>query len=135
MEEEPKDEEVEEQEGEEEEETETPEEIAARQEKETVAARTKELKGMYIDELKNLASKKGLDVSKKDDIIKAVLSCEAKERAKVREHEAKIRTVVGNKKQELEDMSIPDLKRLCTEKGIGGVLSKQARVEQLMKQW
>merc|ERR1719352_663475 len=104
----------------EEEETESPEEVLARQEKEITTARTKELKGMYIDALKSLASRKGLDASKRDDIIKAVLSCEAAERTKAREHEAKIRTVVGNKKQELEGMSAPALKQLCSEKGIGG---------------
>jgi len=127
--------EVEEEAVEEEEETESPEEVLARQEKETTAARTKELKGMYIDALKSLASSKGLDASKKDDIIKAVLSCEAAERAKAREHENKIRTVVANQKQELEGMSIPALKQMCSEKGIGGILSKQARVEQLLKHW
>merc|ERR1719498_1957988 len=68
-------------------------------------------------------------------MIQAVLRLEAAERSKVRDHEAKLRAAVVSKQQELTSLSAPELKQLCTEKGIGGVLSKQARVEELLKQW
>lgn len=129
-------EEHEEQEEEEQEEgAETVEEKAAREEREAAASRAKELKGMYIDQLKELASSKGLEPGKKEEMIKAVLNLEAQERSRVREHEAKLRAAVVQKQEELSSLSAPELKQLCSEKGIGGVLSKQARVEELLKQW
>lgn len=124
-----------EEEEEQEEEAETVEEKAAREEREAFDSRSKVLKGMYIDQLKELASSKGLEPGKKEDIIKAVLKIEAQERSRVREHEAKLRAAVVQKEQELTSLSAPELKKLCSEKGIGGVLSKQARVEELLKQW
>jgi len=115
--------------------TETAEEKVAREEKETVASRTKELKGMYMDKLKELVSGKGLELGKKEEMIQALLKCEAKERSQTREHEAKLRAAVIQKQQELSALSAPMLKQLCTKQGIGGMLSKQARVEELLKQW
>merc|ERR1719311_624209 len=68
-------------------------------------------------------------------MIEAVVAHEAKARADVREHAAKIRAVVMSKKEELEALSAPELKELCVAKGITGLLAKPARVEQLLKQW
>jgi myosin heavy subunit len=104
-------------------------------EKETVAAREKELKSMYADALKKLTESKSLQNGKRDDMIKAILKAEAKERAQQREHEAAIRAAVTKKKQELEALSAPELKRLCAEKEIKGSLSKVERVETLLKLW
>merc|ERR1712048_1168419 len=104
-------------------------------EKEAVATREKELKSMYVDALKKLTESKSLPTGKRDDMIKAILKVEAKERAQHRDHEAAIRAAVTKKKQELEALSIPELKRLCTEKEIKGTLSKVERVETLLKIW
>merc|ERR1712146_746496 len=104
-------------------------------EKETVAAREKELKSMYVDALKKLTEGKSLQTGKRDDMIKAVLKAEAKDRAQQREHEAAIRAAVTKKKHELEELSVPELKRLCAEKDIKGTLSKVERVETLLKLW
>jgi len=76
--------------------------VAKQAEADAVAARSKELKALYIDELKELAAKNGIEVKKKDEIIKALLAKEAKNRAAERERVASIRAVVLNKKQELE---------------------------------
>jgi len=137
MEEEVKDAEEEPEEEEEAEEavTETAEEKMAREEKETAASRAKELKGMYMDKLKELISSKGLEVGKKEDMVQAILKLEAKERSQVREYEAKLRSAVVKKQQELSALSAPELKQLCTKHGIAGTLSKQARVEELLKRW
>merc|ERR1712048_1261988 len=104
-------------------------------EKEAVATREKELKSMYVDALKKLTESKSLPTGKRDDMIKAILKVEAKERAQHREHEAAIRAAVTKKKQELEALSAPELKRLCAEKEIKGSLSKVERVETLLKLW
>merc|ERR1712187_1041326 len=94
------------------------EEIRKKREKEAVAKREKELKAMYVDALKKLAESMSLQTNKRDDMIKAIMKAEAKERAQRREHEAAIRAVVSKKKQELEALSAPELKRFCTEKCI-----------------
>jgi hypothetical protein len=132
---------------EEEEEVEEPEELTEEEllakrdkeekamEKETLAAREKELKSMYVDDLKKLAESNSLQIGKRDDMIKAIVKSEAKERAQKREYEASMRAVVTKKKGELDGLSAPELKRLCTEKGIKGNLSKVERVEVLLKLW
>mmetsp|Transcript_51883 Transcript_51883/g.121359 ORF Transcript_51883/g.121359 Transcript_51883/m.121359 type:complete len:497 (-) Transcript_51883:78-1568(-) len=111
------------------------EEALEKQEATLQAARKKELKGMYIDQLKQLAADLSLEVNKKDDIIQAVIELEAQTRAAARAHEEKIRSVVVQKKTELEKMGISELKELCSTKGITGQLAKPARVEQLLKLW
>merc|ERR1719401_603650 len=60
---------------------------------------------------------------------------EAAARAEARAHQAKIRQVLLDKKDELEAMSAPELKDKCTEEGIKGNLTKPARIEALIKQW
>jgi len=105
------------------------------QEKETAMQREKELKSMYVDDLKKLVERLGLQIGKRDDMMKAVLKFEAKERADVREKEAKIRDVVVAKKEAFETVGASELKKLCVTAGIGGSLSKPERVEQLLTQW
>jgi len=111
------------------------EEVAAKLEEEQVAARKKELKGMYLDDLKQLLSTAGLEKGKKEDMIAALLAHEAQIRADIKAKEARIRSVVVQKKEELEGMAAPALKELCTSMGIKGVLSKQERIVQLLKEW
>merc|ERR1719343_711879 len=84
-------------------------------EKETHGAREKELKSMYVDALKKLAESMSLQPGKREDMIKAILKAEAKERALKREQEAAIRATVCQKKNELESLSAPELKRRCNE--------------------
>merc|ERR1711920_34451 len=60
---------------------------------------------------------------------------EAETRTAERAHQAKIRESLVKKKEELESLSVPELKELCVAAGTKGQLSKPARVELLMKQW
>jgi len=131
-------EEVEGEEGEEEEEEEeeeSEEDALKRREEEITAARKKELKAMPVGELKDLATGKGLEAGKKEDMVGALLTHEAEVRAAQRAHQAKIREVLVKKKEELEALSAPELKDLCAAAGTKGMLAKQARVELLLKQW
>merc|ERR1719230_1133251 len=64
-----------------------------------------------------------------------MLKHEAQARGAQRAHEAKMRAVVVQKKEELEALSAPDLKNLCSSKGITGVLTKPVRVEKLLQLW
>lgn len=104
-------------------------------EAEIVTKRTKELKSLYADELKELASKYGIAHSNKDTTIKSIVAHEAKGREKLREKEASIRAVVLKKKEELEAKPAPELKKMCEDIGIKGVLSKQVRLERLLAKW
>jgi hypothetical protein len=117
------------------EEVESPEDKIAREEKETATTRTKELKAMSVDQIKELVSSKGLEVGKKDDMIEAIVHQEANARADAREHAARIREVMMTFKNKLEAQSLPDLKDLCTAKGITSNLTKPQRVELLLKLW
>merc|ERR1712048_195535 len=128
---------VEEDAEEEEEDQESPEEKLARIEEETVAARKKELKSMAVGDLKSLLASNGLeaDKMKKDDMMKAMLTHEAKARKSARAHEAKIRGVIVSKKNELEDLSISDLSKMCTAMGIQGAKKKEDRVRLILEDW
>jgi hypothetical protein len=68
-------------------------------------------------------------------MIKTILKHETKLRAAAKEQKAKIRAVVIKKKQELEALSIPELGKLCNEKGLKGLKSKPERVQRLLVQW
>jgi len=112
------------------------EEKAKRREQEIVAERTKELKMMYMGDLKGIVTTAGLVTGKgKEEMIKAVLKHEAKGRAAAREQEAKIRSVVVVKKEELEGLSISQLGKLCDQKGIKCGRSKPERIQQLLVKW
>jgi len=111
------------------------EDALAKREKEMTDARKKELRGMYADELKELVSSKGLPLSKKDDMIEAVLAREAADRAEARAHEAKVRAAVVRKKGALEALPLPELREHCSATGIPNNLTKAARIEQLLKLW
>jgi len=102
-------------------------------EKEIVEQRTKELKSLSVSFLKELISSKDLTTGKKDDMIKALLKFEAKERVEARDHEATIRAVVTTKKEELESTPVAELSKLC--EGVKGVRSKQERITHLLQIW
>merc|ERR1719221_2345096 len=68
-------------------------------------------------------------------MIEAVVAFEAQERTAARVQQAKLRAVVEDKKNELEAMPIAELKQLSVTVGIKGNVTKQARVEQIMKSW
>jgi hypothetical protein len=121
-------------------EEEAPEEISeedrvAREEEEVAAARAKELKGMPAADLKEMVIGKGLDAGKKEDNVAAILDLEAKARANKRAQEARQRSVVVKKKEELEALPFPELSERCRLAGILGKLTKQERIQQLMTKW
>eukprot|EP00416_Gambierdiscus_australes_P037481 CAMPEP_0171103564 /NCGR_PEP_ID=MMETSP0766_2-20121228/58984_1 /TAXON_ID=439317 /ORGANISM="Gambierdiscus australes, Strain CAWD 149" /LENGTH=484 /DNA_ID=CAMNT_0011563999 /DNA_START=49 /DNA_END=1503 /DNA_ORIENTATION=+ len=111
------------------------EEALAKREEELYSARKKELKALSATDVRELAQKLGVDASRKDDMIVAIADHEAKARADERAKQAEIRDVVVTKKQELEAMNVLVLKELCDGAGVKGTMSKQARVELLMKRW
>lgn len=102
---------------------------------ELVAARAKELKAMPAEALKELIASSGLEKGTKEVMIKTLLKHEAKVHAAALEQKAKIRAVVVKRKQELEALSIPELGKLCNEKGLKGLKSKPERVQRLLVQW
>jgi len=112
-----------------------PKESQAKIEKEIVAVRKSELKAMLVDDLKDLLVARGLETGKKEDMISALALFEAKARAAVRQHESNVRGVVVSKKEELEALSVPELRELCDSMGIKGVLTKHARIEQFLTLW
>merc|ERR1719401_3067008 len=120
-----------------EEESESKEDAVARVEKETVASRSKELKAMAKEQLTELLHKNGLDTEKvkKEDMIKSMLASEAKARAEAREHEAKIRGVMEEKRQELEGTSVAEICKTCASMGIEGARTKEERIARILTQF
>jgi len=104
-------------------------------EKDLVAARAKELKSMGAADMKQLLGSLGLKTGTKEDMIKTLLKHESKERAAAREQKAKIRTVVVQKKQELESHSLAELTKLCENIAIKGLRSKEEKVQRLLIHW
>merc|ERR1712232_394030 len=109
--------------------------LAKQREQELNETRKKELKAMYADELKDIASKKGIQVRTRDEIIEAILKLEIKERQAVRDNEARIRSILEEKKGGLESLGFSELCARCDSAGIVGKLTKEARIEQLLKAW
>mmetsp|Transcript_13888 Transcript_13888/g.37802 ORF Transcript_13888/g.37802 Transcript_13888/m.37802 type:complete len:500 (+) Transcript_13888:74-1573(+) len=122
-------------EAEEEEDAATVEQNMQQLEEEEAAKRQKELKAMPASDVKELVTSRGLEARNKAEMIEVLLAHEAKERADKREHEAKLRAVVVKKKEELEAQSISELAKLCGAICVKGIMSKQERVERLLKQW
>jgi len=114
---------------------ETPQEKLAREEEEMTSARRKELKTFKVDELKELALSKGLETAKKDDMLEAILESEANARKELRDRESNIRLIVVKKKEEYEALSFDGLRKVCSDLGIKGQLSKEARVAELLRLW
>merc|ERR1719469_609678 len=105
------------------------------QEQQLIAARRKELKAMAVGDLKQLVESKGLEATKKDDMVEAMVKLEAQAREEQRKKAELLRDIVVQKKAELDGMLLPVLKEKCVELGIKGTLTKEARVEALLKQW
>jgi len=127
--------EAEQEEQEEQEEQVEEEETVESKEEELEAARRKELKATPMDGVKRIAQDLGVEAKNKSDLVEAILRQEAEARAAARAHEARLREVVVRKKEELEALALPDLRARCAEAGIKGMLTKQARVELLLKVW
>merc|ERR1719272_783245 len=68
-------------------------------------------------------------------MIKALLKHEAKARVGAREQKTKIRSVVVQKKQEVEGNSPSELSKLCDAMGLKGLRSKEERVQRLLVHW
>jgi len=119
----------------EEEEQESEEDKIAREEAEATASRKKELRAMYLDDLKAVATKAGLEVCAKLAMLDEILKHEAQQRADLRARKALVREVLISKKDEFEALALPELKQECVAHGITGQLTKQARIEALIKQW
>jgi len=116
--------------------SEDPQDALARQEEATAAARRKELKAMAAESLGGLLAQRGLARGKKLDMVEALVAQEAAGRAEERQRAARLREVVVQKKAELEAMPMAELRDLCSaEAGVKGQLTKQSRVEMLMKAW
>lgn len=99
------------------------------------ADRRKELKTMPVDDLKELVEGFGLDKGKKVDMVEAVLKHEERTRQMEQEKAENMRKVMVDKTQELATMAAPTIKEQCIAAGILGNLSKQERVERLLKHW
>merc|ERR1719436_1142016 len=68
-------------------------------------------------------------------MIEALLEHEAMLRAEAKAKVERMRAVVVEKKEELEGLSISELKKMCDSRGFKGTMSKQERVSKLLAEW
>jgi hypothetical protein len=68
----------------------------------------------------------------RSDMIKTLLTFEAKARADARAHELKVREIVNKIKKDLNMKSNQELKDICVAKGLKAGVSKSERVERLV---
>merc|ERR1711972_76548 len=97
--------------------------------------RTKELKAMSAADLKEMVLSLGLETGTKDIMIGRVLKHEGKLRKEAVAQKAKIRMVVSQKKQELEEMPLAELTKRCNDAGFKGLRSKPEKVMRLLVHW
>lgn len=110
-----------------------PHETKVDSEEQIQSARTKELKAMGVADLKALLESKDLPAGRKEDMITTLLKTEAKTRAEVRAHEAKVKAVVDEIKKGLEAKSNPEVKELCATKGLKVGGDKNERIRRLLE--
>merc|ERR1712217_77604 len=80
-----------------------------------------------------LASSKGLEVSKKDKMVEALLAHEAQQRKDFEEYQAKIADVLKIMHDELDAKTPAELKALCSEKSLKLGLAKPDRIQTLLQ--
>merc|ERR1712129_83253 len=97
-------------------------------------ARQSELKAKSLQDLKELLSRHGLETGTKEQMIKTLLSHEAKCRENLKAFEAKIGEAVDQKKTELDTKSNAALKEMCGSKGLAVGGGKDDRVERLVEE-
>jgi len=98
------------------------------------AVRQSELKSKSLQELKELLSRHGLETGSKEQMIKTLLTHEAKCRENLKAFEAKIAEAVDQKKAELDTKTNAALKEMCGSKGLAVGGGKDDRIERLVEE-
>merc|ERR1712139_365537 len=107
--------------------------IAAVQE-DKANARQAELKSKSQQELKELLSRQGLETGTKEQMIKMLLTHEAKCREDLRVFESKVTEVAAQQKEQLDDKTNAALKDMCSAKGLPVGGGKEERIECLVEE-
>lgn len=104
-------------------------------EQSVVAQRRKELKTMKLVRIKEMASRKGLDLGSKEKMIEGIIAEEAKSRENVRRHKSNARDVVLQKRQEFAGKTNKQLMELLRAYALQTGGTKPERVERLVSTW
>merc|ERR1719277_2577118 len=84
-----------------------------------IAAKRDQLKCLDVEELKRLAVSNGLQVERsKEKLIDRLMELEAKFREESRTHGQKFIDALAKKKEELDLKTGPELKDICSAKGL-----------------
>jgi hypothetical protein len=108
--------------------------FAANLREEAKAARKSELKKMAPNDLKALLSSYGLEAARKEKMVDAIISQEAKRQDELKLFDAKIDEVAEKKKEALQRKSNGDLKTLCQKSGLAVGGGKEDKVERLVEE-
>merc|ERR1712217_310778 len=91
------------------------------------------LEAFSSDELRKMATNKGLTIGKKDKIVEVLLAHEAKLHEAVRMHATRVQEILDKKKIELELKPFNELKDLCISKTLPTGTSKQGSIQHLLE--
>merc|ERR1711977_687030 len=80
-----------------------------------------------------LLSRQGLETGTKDQMIKTLLSHEAKCREDLKAFEVKVGEVAAQKKEELENKTNAALKEMCVAKGLAVGGDKDDRIDRIVE--
>merc|ERR1712232_589820 len=101
---------------------------------EAAKARKTELNSKSQQELKELVLRCGLESGTKDQMIKSLLSREAKCREDLKVFEAKVGEAAAQKKEELDTKTNAALKEMCAAKGLAVGGGKEDRIDRLVEE-
>jgi len=98
-----------------------------------VAKRKAELSSKALPELKEVLSRFGLETGSKEQMIKTMLSHEAKLAEDLKAFELKVNEAVAKKSEQLQTQTNAALKELCVTKGLAVGGDKEERIERLVE--
>lgn len=111
------------------------EDTQKRNEQELTAQRRKELNSMTLPRIKDMASRKGLGLGKKETMVESILTAEYQSRENVRKHKSNANVVLIQKREELTGKSNKELKELLKAYALQTSGKKPEFVERLLATW
>jgi len=97
------------------------------------AKRKAELSSKTLPELKEVLSRFGLETGSKEQMVKTMLSHEAKLAEDLKAFELKVNEEVAKKSEQLQTQTLAALKELCATKGLAVGGGKEERIERLVE--
>lgn len=104
-------------------------------EQDLTTQRRKELNTMTLPRIKDMVSRKGLGLGKKDKMVESIIAAESQSRENICKHKSNANVVLIQKREELAGKSNKDLKELLKAYALQTSGKKPEFVERLLATW